>query len=107
MTAERSDRRAREVRADPAVGAEVALPAAQERGPMAANVREWFDLPPWLHHDKRRTPLILVNGLAEQSESWFANRAYLARHFDVEVPEILVYDGAVLHQRIDAGGAVT
>jgi pimeloyl-ACP methyl ester carboxylesterase len=52
-------------------------------------------------------PLILVNGLAEQSESWFANRAYLARQFDVQVPELLVYDGEVLHQRIEAGGAVT
>ena len=74
---------------------------------MAADVRKWFDLPRLLHQYKRRMPLILVNGLAEQSESWFANRAYLARHFDVAVPEILVYDGEVLHQRIDAGGAVT
>jgi pimeloyl-ACP methyl ester carboxylesterase len=51
--------------------------------------------------------LILVNGLAEQSESWFANRRQLARHFDVKVPEILVYDGGSLHRHIDAGGEVT
>src|SRR4051812_21958823 len=53
---------------------------------------------------KRRAPLILVNGLAEQSESWFANRTALGRHFDVKVPEILVYDGAALHRHLDDGG---
>lgn len=74
---------------------------------MAANVRKWFDLPRLLHHYKRRMPLILVNGLAEQSESWFANRVFWSRHFDVKVPEILVYDGESLHQRIHAGGEVT
>jgi pimeloyl-ACP methyl ester carboxylesterase len=52
-------------------------------------------------------PLILVNGLAEQSESWFANRVHLSRHFDVKVPELLVYDGAALHRQIDDGGEVT
>ncbi len=56
---------------------------------------------------KRPSPLILVNGLAEQSESWFANRRQLSRHFDVKVPEILVYDGDSLHRHIDAGGEVT
>ena len=55
----------------------------------------------------RPRPLILVNGLAEQSESWFANRTPWSRHFDVKVPEILVYDGDSLHRRIDAGGEVT
>jgi pimeloyl-ACP methyl ester carboxylesterase len=52
-------------------------------------------------------PLILVNGLAEQSESWYANRTYLGRHFDVKVPELLVYDGDSLHRWIDSGGEVT
>jgi abhydrolase domain-containing protein 6 len=56
---------------------------------------------------RRPSPLILVNGLAEQAESWFANRAHWDRHFDVKVPEILVYDGDVLHKWIDAGGKVT
>jgi pimeloyl-ACP methyl ester carboxylesterase len=56
---------------------------------------------------KRPSPLILVNGLAEQSESWFANRRHLARHFDVKVPEILVYDGDSLHRHINTGGEVT
>ncbi len=56
---------------------------------------------------RRRSPLVLVNGLAEQSESWFANTAHLSRHFDLKVPEILVYDGDALHRRIDSGGEVT
>ena len=41
---------------------------------MPPDMRKWFDLPRLLHNYKRRTPLILVNGLAEQPESWFANR---------------------------------
>lgn len=50
---------------------------------------------------------MLVNGLAEQSESWFANRAPWSRHFDVRMPELLVYDSDALHRRIDGGGGVT
>lgn len=74
---------------------------------MSTSVRRWFDLPRLLHSYRRRTPLVLVNGLAEQSESWFANKTYLSRQFDVKVPEILVYDGASLHDWIDSGGEVT
>lgn len=73
---------------------------------MNPKVRNIFDLKR-LHAYKRPSPLILVNGLAEQSESWFANRRPLARHFDVKVPEILVYDGDSLHRHIEAGGEVT
>ncbi len=74
---------------------------------MSTNVRRWFDLPRLLHNYKRRMPLVLVNGLAEQPESWFANKSHLSRQFDVKVPEILVYDGDSLHDWIDAGGEVT
>ena len=74
---------------------------------MSTNVRRWFDLPRLLHNYKRRMPLVLVNGLAEQPESWFANKTHLSRQFDVKVPEILVYDGDSLHDWIDAGGEVT
>lgn len=56
---------------------------------------------------KRRPPVVLVNGLAEQSESWFCNRPYWAKHFDIKVPELLVYDGDALHRHIDDGGDVT
>ena len=74
---------------------------------MSTNVRQWFDLPRLLHNYRRRMPLVLVNGLAEQPESWFANKTYLSRQFDVKVPEILVYDGDALHDWIDSGGEVT
>jgi pimeloyl-ACP methyl ester carboxylesterase len=73
---------------------------------MNPTVRKFFELPR-LNSYKRPAPLILVNGLAEQSESWFANRTHWSRHFDVKVPEILVYDGEVLHNHIDSGGEVT
>src|SRR5262245_37899859 len=65
-------------------------PLPEEMATMATDVRRWFDLPNLLNNYKRRMPLILVNGLAEQSESWFANRTQLTRHFDVKVPETLV-----------------
>ena len=74
---------------------------------MPPNVRKWFDLARLLHSYKRQPPLVLVNGLAEQPESWFANRNHFARHFDVKIPEILVYDGDALHAQIDAGKEVT
>jgi abhydrolase domain-containing protein 6 len=74
---------------------------------MPPDMRKWFDLPRLLNNYKRRTPLILVNGLAEQPESWFANRNHFSRHFDVKIPEILVYDGDALHRHIDSGGEVT
>ncbi|QEH32989.1 2-hydroxy-6-oxononadienedioate/2-hydroxy-6-oxononatrienedioate hydrolase [Aquisphaera giovannonii] len=74
---------------------------------MPPNVRDWFDLPRLLSKYKRRAPLVLVNGLAEQPESWFANRTHLTRNFDLKVPDILVYDGDALHRHIDAGGEVT
>ncbi len=74
---------------------------------MSPTVRTWFDLPQMLHSYKRSTPLVLVNGLAEQPESWFANRAELSRHFDVKIPEILVYDGDTLHKWIESGGEVS
>ncbi len=73
---------------------------------MNPSVRKLFDLHRLTDY-RRREPLILVNGLAEQSESWFANRAGWSRHFDVKVPEILVYDGDALHRWIDQGGEVT
>ncbi len=73
---------------------------------MNPSVRKLFDLHR-LHAYKRRAPLILINGLAEQSESWFANRTHWSRHFDLKVPEVLVYGGDSLHKWIEAGGEVT
>ena len=51
----------------------------------------------------RRAPLILINGLAEQAESWYCNLVAWRRHFDVYQPNLLAYEGAALHRRIDAG----
>ena len=51
----------------------------------------------------RRAPLILINGLAEQPESWYCNLDTWRRHFDVYQPNLLAYEGAALHRRIDAG----
>lgn len=70
-------------------------------------VPHWLDPSPLIQSRAKRAPLILINGLAEQSESWFSNRGPLARHFDVRVPDILVYDGKALHDRIESGGEVT
>ena len=50
----------------------------------------------------RRQPLVLINGLAEQAESWFRNAAYWRRYYDVYMPNLLVYDGAALHRRIES-----
>ncbi len=74
---------------------------------MPADMRTWFDLPRRFGKYKRRPPVVLVNGLAEQAESWFANRAAFARHFDVKIPEILIYNGRPLHDWIEAGNEAT
>jgi len=51
----------------------------------------------------RRAPLVLINGLAEQAESWYSNLDAWRCHFDVYQPNLLAYEGAALHRRIDAG----
>ncbi len=48
----------------------------------------------------RRQGLVLINGLAEQAESWFSNRRFWSRYFDVHAPNVLHYDGAFLQDRI-------
>ena len=73
---------------------------------MNPTVRKFFELQLFRAY-RRPAPLILVNGLAEQAESWFANRGHWGRQFDVKVPELLVYDGDDLHGWIDGGGEVT
>ena len=73
---------------------------------MTHDVRKWFDLPRILNNYRRRMPLILVNGLAEQPESWFANRTHLTRQFDVKVPRSWSMTGSAA-SRIDSGGEVT
>jgi len=55
----------------------------------------------------RSTPLVLINGLAEQSESWYRNRAILQRSFDVHAPGVLVYDGPEMQNRLSSGLPIT
>lgn len=51
----------------------------------------------------RQPALVLLNGLAEQPETWFRNHRVWRRHFDVSMPNLFSYDGAVVHERIEAG----
>lgn len=54
----------------------------------------------------RRAPLVLINGLAEQAESWYCNLDAWRRHFDVHTPNLLAYEGAALQRCINAGQPV-
>lgn len=56
---------------------------------------------------RRKPVVVLINGLAEQPESWFCNRPYWEHWFDLKVPELLVYDGPVLAKRIEDGQPIT
>jgi pimeloyl-ACP methyl ester carboxylesterase len=58
-------------------------------------------------HYARRHPVVLINGLAEQAESWYRNRKFWSRYFEVYTPNILAYEGEVLHRRIAAKEAIT
>ena len=58
-------------------------------------------------HYGRREPVVLLNGLAEQAESWYLNRRFWGRFFDVLAPNILVYEGEALQQRVFAREPIT
>jgi abhydrolase domain-containing protein 6 len=49
------------------------------------------------------TPLVLVNGLAEQGETWFANADHWRRSREIHMPVLAAYDGQPLHERLEAG----
>lgn len=55
----------------------------------------------------RRQPLVLINGLAEQAESWYRNHRFWAQYFEVLAPNILAYEGDALHRRVAAKEPVT
>ena len=55
----------------------------------------------------RKTSLILINGLAEQAESWYRNTRFWGRYFDVLMPNLMAYEGEALHKRIKSGEAIT
>ena len=50
----------------------------------------------------RKPALVLINGLAEQAETWFRNLRAWRRHFDVHTPNIVSYGSDALHRRIAA-----
>jgi pimeloyl-ACP methyl ester carboxylesterase len=50
----------------------------------------------------RKQPLVLINGLAEQAESWYRNFKYWRRFFDVHAPNILAFEGEALQRRVAA-----
>lgn len=52
---------------------------------------------------RRAQPLILVNGLAEQGESWYPNRNVWQKHYDVHTPGVLVFGGPVMQERLAEG----
>lgn len=58
-------------------------------------------------HYGRRPPLVLLNGLAEQAESWYRNRRFWSRYFEVLAPNILAYEGEALQQQIRSREPVT
>ena len=49
---------------------------------------------------RRTQSLILVNGLAEQGESWYPNRSVWQQQFDVHTPGVIVYGGEVMQERL-------
>jgi pimeloyl-ACP methyl ester carboxylesterase len=55
----------------------------------------------------RRQPMVLINGLAEQQESWYRNRRFWSRYYEVLAPNIIAYEGAALHDRIRAREPIT
>jgi pimeloyl-ACP methyl ester carboxylesterase len=67
--------------------------------PLLRRMRKLIRRRPLRHYD-RQPPLILVNGLAEQSDSWFCNLRTWRQHFDVHTPNILAYDAEAIHRRI-------
>jgi abhydrolase domain-containing protein 6 len=56
----------------------------------------------WARPDtyRRTQSLILVNGLAEQGESWYPNRRVWGQQYDVHTPGVIVYGGDVMQQRL-------
>lgn len=54
-----------------------------------------------------RPPVVLINGLAEQAESWFCSEEHWRQWFDVHLPGILVYDGPVFQRQLTAGRNIT
>jgi pimeloyl-ACP methyl ester carboxylesterase len=73
---------------------------------MGSSWKTWLDrLRPKTYG--RKHSLILLNGLAEQAESWYRNRRHWDRYFEVYMPNLLTYEGEALHRRIKEDKAIT
>jgi pimeloyl-ACP methyl ester carboxylesterase len=55
---------------------------------------------------RRLSPLVLINGLAEQPETWYCNIDVWRRYFDVHAPQLIAYEGTGLHRRTASGRAI-
>lgn len=65
---------------------------------MLANKAKWIIFRRRQYVDK--LPLILVNGLASQAETWYCNEKDWQRYFTLKTPEFIVYDGEIIQNRI-------
>ncbi len=66
---------------------------------MASSWKTWFErIRPRSYG--RKHGLVLLNGLAEQQESWYRNLRFWTRFFDVHTPNLLAYEGDALQNRI-------
>lgn len=74
---------------------------------MLGALRNWLRNRPHGIRYARRPRMVLINGLAEQAESWYANVAAWRQHFDVYAPNLLAYEGSALHRRIDERQPIT
>lgn len=48
----------------------------------------------------RKHALVLLNGLAEQPESWYRNVRHWERYFAIHAPNLMPYEGEALHRRV-------
>ena len=55
----------------------------------------------------RKNSLVLINGLAEQAESWYRNHRFWSRYFEVHMPNLFPYEGEALHRRIKQDQQIT
>jgi pimeloyl-ACP methyl ester carboxylesterase len=66
---------------------------------MLHSIFHWLRLPTRDTYRQNQS-LILVNGLAEQGESWYPNQSVWQRRFNVHTPGVIVYGGQVMQDRL-------
>ena len=68
---------------------------------MFKNLFQWLGLSPRDVYRQNQS-LILINGLAEQGESWYPNRNVWQQEYNVHTPGVIVYGGQVMQDRLAA-----